>query len=364
MRIHARAVAGEAIRNLATGTTRALGWATVFIALVGGLAVADARVLVGVWQDAESYRSAAASVQLIESTQGLVVDGARCQGLRAATGTTAAGALRPGEPIRAATLPDTNLTVWEATPGLLDLLTTAAPPVRRSPAESPAGIWLAEDLADTLGTTAGGTLVTDSGPVPVAGVYRWPNDGRDRDLAYAALLPVPASGSFQRCWAEVWPVDGDTAGLLYSTLAPGADDVRTGRLNTTHGTVFDLADRVSSRPTTAAPGIAAACGLVVGLLAARTRRLELASALHARVPKPHLTWQLLLETGVWTSAGLAICAAATGAAARVGNPGPVDTIWATAVMTVGAGASAALVGTVIGVLVTREKHLFRYFKGA
>jgi hypothetical protein len=366
MTMRARSVAGEALRNLATGTTRALGLALVFVVLVGGLAVADALVLVRVWQDADAFRAAGSAVQTLSSERGAVVDGARCQGLRGADGVTSAGALRAGESVRAANLPSSDLTVWEVTPAVLDLLAGSARPVRSVdvPAQggTTAGVWLAADLAATLGLDAGDDLVTRDGRVPVTGVYSWPDDGRDRLLSYAVVVPVPALGTFDRCWVATWPMDLDTAGLLYSATAPAAEDLSITQLNTTRGTAYDVDARIASRPTAAAPLAAAAIGLVLGYLAVRTRRLELASALHARVPKPQLAWQQLAEAGTWLLAALVITTAATGAAALVGSPGPFVATWMTAVMTAGAGAAACAIGTLVGVLATRERHLFRYFK--
>ncbi|WP_407320541.1 hypothetical protein UQW22_08700 [Isoptericola halotolerans] len=360
--MQARSVAGEAARNLVTGTTRALWWALAFVVLVGGLAVADARVLVRVWQDADAFRSAGAAVQTLASEREQVVDGTRCQALSGVAGLTGAGALRPGAPVRAASMPSSDLTVWEVTPGVLDLLTTTARPVRTATGTTTGGLWLADDLAAALGASAGDELVIDDGRVRVAGVYTWPDDGRDRVLAYAAVVAVPATGTFERCWAGAWPVDDDAAGLLYSATSPGADDLRLGQLNSTRGSGYDLSGLVDARPTAVAPAAAAAVGLVLGYLAVRTRRLELASALHARVPKPFLTWQHLLEAGCWLAAALSVTAAATGVAALVGSPGPYLGTWATAGMAAGTGAAATLIGTLVGVLTTREKHLFRYFK--
>ncbi|WP_402374139.1 hypothetical protein [Isoptericola rhizosphaerae] len=361
MSMKARSVAGEAARNLVTGTTRALWWALAFVVLVGGLAVADARVLVRVWQDADAFRSAGAAVLTLASEREQVVDGTRCQGLSGVSRLAGAGALRPGTPIRAANMPSSDLTVWEVTPGVLELLTSTARPTQVVTGAT-GGIWLADDLAAALGASAGDDLVTTDGRVRIAGVYSWPDDGRDRVLAYAAVVAVPASGTFERCWAEAWPADEDAAGLLYSAMSPGADDLRLGQLNSQRGSTYDLTGSVDSRPTATAPAAAAVVGLVLGCVAVRARRLELASALHARVPKRLLSWQLLLEAGCWLAAALSVTAAATGVAALLGSPGPFLETWATAGMTAGAGAAATLIGTLVGVLATREKHLFRYFK--
>jgi hypothetical protein len=97
-------------------------------------------------------------------------------------------------------------------------------------------------------------------------------------------------------------------------------------------------------------------------LAVRTRRLELAAALHARVPKPHLAWQQVLEAAAWVAAGVAIAAAAVAYAARTGNPDPGDWAFLLGARTLAAAAATALLGALAGVATTRERHLFRYFK--
>ncbi|WP_157557265.1 hypothetical protein [Isoptericola dokdonensis] len=337
--------------------------ALVFVVLVGGLAVADARVLVAVWQKADAFRSAGAAVTTLVSESGPVVDGSRCAALVGAGGLTGSAALRPGEPVRAANLPDSDLTVWEATPGLVAVLARVAHPVSRLSSDDESGVWVADDLAATLGARAGdGILLADGRTMQVAGVYSWPDDGRDRVLSYAVVVPVAAAGSFERCWAEAWPADSEAAGLLYSVAAPGAEDVQVGRLNATLGSELDVAAEIATRPTAPAPLVAVAVGLVLGFLLVRTRRLELASALHAGVAKPFLAWQIVLETGAWLLAAVLVGAAATGVASLMGNPEPFVGTWLAAVSTVVVGAAAVLLGTAVGALAVKEVHLFRYFK--
>lgn len=98
------------------------------------------------------------------------------------------------------------------------------------------------------------------------------------------------------------------------------------------------------------------------MAALRLRRLELASALHSRVRRVHLAWQQLLETLAWVLAGSCIAGAAVAYASTVGNPDPGWYALGVSARTVVAGAAAVLIGTLIGVLATREQHLFRYFK--
>ncbi len=360
--MRARSVVSEAARNLATGTTRAAGLALAFAAVVGALAYADVRAAVDVLRGAEEYRASGSAVQVLEVGDG--IDGARCHALNQATGVVAAGALRHGDPVHALAMPSARINVWEATSGLVDMLSHIGtdPGTTDAGAAAP-GLWYSRDLADTLGARPGRDIATATGTAATAGVFSWPDDGRDRTLGYAALAPVAPSGVFDQCWVQVWPTDVDTAALVSVALDPAkADQATFGRLNTAHGTAYDTEHLLARRPTVLAPAAAVLIGLVLGYLAVRTRRLELASALHARVPKPHLAWQHALETFAWAAAGVAIAAAAVAQAGTAGNPDPGQWAFLLGVRTLLAGAAAALLGALVGVATTRERHLFRYFK--
>lgn len=346
-------VASEAWRNLLTGTTRAATLALVLTLGVGSLAVLDARALVGVLQHAEEFRAAGAATWVMEAPEDVV--GARCEALDGAGGMRA-GALRQGRPLRALAMPSSHLTTWEATPGLLP-----AALGRDVPAH--AGVWVSQDLADTLGVTAGDTLETSDGPSSVAGVFAWPDDGRARTLGYAVVVPVAATGRFDQCWASTWPPDEDATGLLYSTGAgEGGAQATITQLNGRLGAALDAPALLEARLTRWAPAAAALLGLATGWAGVRARRLQVAAALHARVRRAHLMWQLLLEAVAWAGAAALVCAAVTGWAAALGNPDPTATVWLTSLRTVGAGAGAALLGTLLAAAGTRERHLFRYFK--
>lgn len=359
-RMRVRSVLSEALRDVASGTAAAALLATVLAVAVGGLAVADVRAVVDVSRTADRYRSAGAAVSTLESAA-LDVDGARCEALAATTGIVAAGAARPAEPTQAVALPGSDLTTWEVTPGLLDVLAVSGGQARGAPAAG--GVWLSADLAATLGVEPGGTLATRAGAAHVAGVYTWPDDGRRRDLGYAVLVPVAGAGRFDRCWAQVWPPDEGLSGLLRAVVEPtGADEARAGTLNSTLGEGLDAAGMLARRATRPAPAAALAVGVALGLVAVRRRRLELASALHAGVPRPHLAWQHLVEAGAWSLAGSVLAAAAVSVAAAIGNPDPALAASAAGWRTVLVGTLGVVLGTLAGILATRESHLFRYAK--
>jgi hypothetical protein len=358
--MRARAVVGEAGRNVVTGTTRAVVFAVVFLALVGGLAVADVRAVVAVLRGAADFRAAGATVDVLKADA--AVDGRRCDALTG-TGTVTAGAFRRGGAVQILAMPAAQITVIEATPGLIRLLPVIAQPVQVDPAVA-GGVWVSADLATTLGATPGRVIATADGVATVAGVYTWADDARARDLGYAIITPVPADGTFDQCWTETWPSDPGLAGLAYLSLTnpQPMGQVASGQLNTSLGTTYDTGARLHDRLTRPVPWVAAVAGCLLGYVAVRTRRVENASALHARVPKADLAWQHLLEAAVWAGGSTVILAAGLLWAARLGNPDPGWTTWWTGLRTVLAGSAAVGLGVLAAVLTTREKHLFRYAK--
>jgi len=350
-------VLSEAWRNLASGTSRAAALAAVFVALIGTVAVLDVRSVVDVLRSAADYRAAGAAIQVVEATGG--IDGQRCDALAATPGVRGSGAVREGRRLRARNLPSAELTVWEVTPGLPTLLAATGTPAEGSPGP---GVWLSADLAETLGAGRGSEIATSAGVMPVAGVYDWPDDGRVRDLGYAILAPVPAAGTFDQCWAEIWPVDDELRGLLLLSLVPDAPDPVTRPVNGSLGADHDAAGAFARRLTRPAPIGALAVGLVLGFVAVRRRRLEVAAALHARVPKSHLAWQHLVEASAWTGAAAVVALAGTAYAAALDNPDPVHEAWLVGATSVAAGTIGVVLGTLAAVAATREAHLFRYFK--
>jgi len=353
--MRAGSVMSEAWRDVLTGTTRAATYAAVLLLAVGALAAVDVRAVVDVVRGAQDFRDAGASVQVLESPEH--VDAARCEALVQIAGVRAAGALRAGEPVRALNLPGSELSTYEITPGLAGVLDPSA--------TTASGVWLASDLAEALGAHAGDQVATSTGTAVVAGVYPYPDDGRARTLGYTVLTPVPATGTFDACWAEIWPADATTASYLRTALVPdpsGETKPAQGQLNSRLGTRYDAPVLLAERLTRHAPLAALVVGLALGYTAIRSRRLELAAALHARVPRPALAWQVLLETLTWTLAATTVAATALWWVAAWGNPDPGIETWATGARTLVTGAVGTVLGAQTAVLTTREKHLFRYFK--
>lgn len=359
-RMRPRSIVSEALRDLITGTTRALLFAGILVSVVGGLAVAEMSSVLGIIHEGESFRQSGAAVQIVAS--GGQVDGTRCDALADVSGVHGAGAVRAARQVTALGLPSSELTVWEATPGALNVLTRSTVVEDRSDTGT-SGVWLSSDMADTLGVGPGSLLQTTDGPIDVSGVYEWPDDGRDRSLGYSIVAPVLPGEPFDRCLADIWPSDDETNALLYTVVDGPTDQIEQRQLNVTFGTSFSGPEAMASRVTRHAPAAAAIGGVLAGYAASRSRRLEIAAALHARVSRRDLAWTHVIQTSVWTIASGVSLAAATLLVAHVQGiaDGEMDA-WYVGLRTICAGALLTPVGAFLAVVSVRERHLFRFFK--
>ena len=353
--MNGRELLGEVWRNLLSGTTRAALFGLAFAAVVGALAVADARAVVALHQRAAEFVAAGASVRVLSVAAN--VDGNACDALGDVPGVVSSGALAEDGTLLLAAMPDNPLPTYRVTPGMAAVLGVRA--------ESASGVWVSSRTAETLRAGPGQVVDTDTGPVTLAGVFDYPDDGRDSRLGYAVLVPEPAAGTFDQCWADVRPPTDGADEMLRWAVRPGAAQglsVTQGQLNPTLGAEFDGAAEFAGRPTRFALPAAALAGLVLGFVSVRLRRLELAGALHVGVSRGALLAGAVLETAAWTLAGLALALCSLVVAAHVGNPAdPWDAVLVDA-RGPAAAALAALAGAAAAASLVRERHLFRYFK--
>jgi hypothetical protein len=350
-----RSIFSEAYRNVVSGTTRGLALAAALAATSAGLAIADARSIIDLQAQAADFVASGASVRVLVARG--TTDAAACERLGAVAGFRSAGALKPADPIVLQAMIANPIQGYAVTPGLIKVLggDTAAR----------AGAWIPAQLAATLAVRPGQTLASTAGPVTIAGVYDYPEDGRDSRLTYAALLPQPATGTFDECWADVWPVSRSRDSLLHAAVAVDAtstDPVTVGQLNTSRGARFDGDASFAARPTRhALPGCLAA-GLLLGFLAIRIRRLEIAAALHLGVTRRAVLATLLIETAAWAFAALALAACALVVGVTLHNPAPGADVYLIDIRGPVVTALATLGGAVLASATIREKHLFGYFK--
>lgn len=240
------------------------------------------------------------------------------------------------------------------------------------------GIVLSREAADLIGADAGDRLaLADGRQTTVTAVYDYPDDGRASGYGYAALEPVPENGMFDSCMVAAWPIPDDLDALLRYTVgdaepSTAADvnesdssqsvDATISQLNATLGTVPPSASSFRHRLT----GMAFIVVTVVALLAAGasawSRRVELASALHAGYRRIALITQLTMETTAICCAGMMLSlplAAYAVTASQTGDRLAMAVALARIVVAVDAGA---LAGTMLVAAGVRERLLFRFFK--
>lgn len=356
--IRIREILQEAWRNTATGTARPLLAIAVFATVIGTLGIIQARGVVDITTQAQRWRAAGASIMVV-ALDGQI-DGAQCDALSTMPGIAAAGALRQAQPVHLAAMPSTPLQTFQATPGLATVLR-----VERL-TDTGVGIWLADDLSQNTGTAQ--LQDTHGNQIEVAGTYAYPSDGRVPTLAYTAISPTPAAGRFDACWVELWPESDQARSLLtlpvVSTLGPDGKPLtpQVQQLNTSLGARFGAADRLATLPTWPLTTAAALTTAALAVALLRSRRIELAAALHAGVDTPSLALQTAAECLIWTGAALPLLGVSFWWAATQGNPDPPWSALYPAIRTALVASLAALLTTVLTTVLTRERHLFRYFK--
>ena len=353
--MRAGSILSEAYRNVVSGTTRGLILAFTLAVVGAGLAITDARSIIAMQGRAADFVTSKASVRVLVARG--TTDAAACERLPTVSGVRSAGALRPAGPVLLRTMTGNPIQAYAVTPGLIGVLGARS--------GGPSGAWLPASLAATLGVRVGQQLPTTDGTLTVAGLYDYPDDGRDSRLTYAVLLPEPATGTFDECWADVWPLSADRDDLLRSALtvdATGTEPVTVGQLNTSRGTRFDGVGDFTGRPTRyALPGCLVA-GLVLGFVAIRMRRLEIAGALHLGESRAALLATLLIETSVWALAATVLAACALVFGVLLANPTSAVDVYLIDVRGPLVAALATVTGAVAATFTIKERHLFGYFK--
>lgn len=379
-----RAIWREACRNLLTGTSRTVALTLVLAACMIGAITVDWLQIRNLESNAAAWVSAGASTYVITAPGH--IDGQTCSRLQAVDGVLAAGAFRSVDTRTVlAAFPSTGVPTYQTTPNAVTVFDIASNDLHADGASSSArglgdgmGIVLSREAADLIGADAGDRLaLADGRQTTVTAVYDYPDDGRASGYGYAALEPVPENGMFDSCMVAAWPIPDDLDALLRYTVgdaepSAAADvnesdssqsvDATISQLNATLGTVPPSASSFRHRST----GMAFIVVTVVALLAAGasawSRRVELASALHAGYRRIALITQLTMETTAICCAGMMLSlplAAYAVTASQTGDRLAMAVALARIVVAVDAGA---LVGTMLVAAGVRERLLFRFFK--
>lgn len=352
-----RAILREAGRNIASGAARTVLLASLLSIVTTGLVAAELLAVRTISDDALRYQRSGASIMTITAPGR--IDGAACDALATVPNARASGAVRSMETgIAASTLPSSTIPLFEVTGGFPDLLD----PQR----DDAAGVYLSRDAANALGVESGEEFPARfSAPVAVAGVYEYPSDGRRSGFGYAALAPAGSNGRFDECWVDVWPTSDEIPALMQTTLASGGENAEPpalAQLNPSLGRAFDGAERFEQRITRFAAGAAGATALGLGFVAMRTRRLQLASAMHAGMKKTDLACISGLEVLSWVAPAVVFSGMAAAAFAVSGIPADAPSAAVLGLRIITPAAVFAFLGAGVALAATRETHLFRYFK--
>lgn len=372
-----RSVLSEAARNLCSGTTHAAALAVMLAGLMLLCAGVDLASIMALQRQADEFVASGGSTYTIAAAGR--IDGGICDSLASLDGVLAAGAIRQSDArLTFAALPSTGVPVSEVTPGGVGLFAASDAGIDDTAGGgstgggSAGGVWLSAEAAEPFGGPGMGIgqplALADGGSVDVAGVYQWPDDGRRSGFAYAAIAPVPLrqGDAFDQCWVKAWPVPDGIEALLRLTLAgdmaDGQDPPITAQLNTTHGLTPATAESFTHRISAWAPGVLAATALCIGMLAARARRLEIASALHCGAPTTAMVAQMAAETLVWSLAAVLISSPLLAWMWLDAPPADAVAMADTLIRVPVAAFAGTLTGTALGTVLIRERHLFRYFK--
>ncbi|RLP83795.1 hypothetical protein D9V34_03010 [Mycetocola lacteus] len=356
------ALLGEILRDVCSGTSRALLFTLLCATLLIGLCLAEISTVSRVVNDADSYRRSGASILMFQAPG--QIDATRCEALSALPNVNQAGAVRENPVgVKPTALPGHSIPQRDASEGFIRLITAAG---STPAAVSGAGVVISDQVAAALGRRGGDTIMTGAGTIPVRAVFPYPDDGRKPGLGYTVLSPVPLDRrAFDECWIEAWPQTEEVATQLRSTLL-GEGDAQTrpqlSQLNSRRGQIFPGAEAFGGRLTIAAAPAGAFAGLVIGLVMVRIRRLELASARHSGVSPGAQTLILLGEALV--PVAVAVLIALTATLVQTGLPGTLDpaALRGLAVRICVVFVPAVVLGVIAGALTTRERQLFRYFK--
>lgn len=352
-----RSILSEALRNIASGTTRAGTFALILLILGAGLLAADIAETRSLIAEAGHYQGVGASTVTLTAPDR--VDGQRCESLNGLPGVQGAGAMKPSAlPLSLAALPGAPMAQFEVTRSFSDVLGMSA-------VSSP-GILISEEVSTAVQRSRGDDLPLDGATARIQGVFAYPTDGRRPGMGWAALVPSTARERFDECWVRQWPEDPLLRTHLLQVVMPGTasdgEEAVIAQLNATLGTRFTGAERFEQRLLRLVPVSLYLSALLLGMVSVRLRRLELASNLHAGARRRDIQTQIIWETVAWSGpAAIGAFGAAVLMAAPVGQADRLALI-----AEGGNGAVAVLAGCIAGAwtmaATIRQRHFFTYFK--
>ena len=245
-------ILSEAIRNVNSGTTRAVLAAAALLVILAGTVLQDALAVQHVFIDQRAVRTGGGATHIVAAPAG--INGQQCLALRGLKGVVGTIALREvPDRLDLLAYPHSKPALYDVAGGLAEVL-DAHP-------SGPPGVWLSEVMATRFGS--GPLAMADGSSAVVAGTFPYPDDGRNSQLASAALQPVPPFGRFDACWVTIWPHDDASLALLDTAIVPGTENATRQQLNPTFGTPTPTITLLRTRSTRWLPIVGAAIWVVL-----------------------------------------------------------------------------------------------------
>ncbi|MDR1187651.1 MAG: hypothetical protein LBK95_09385 [Bifidobacteriaceae bacterium] len=352
-----REAASEAWRSLTSGTSRWLGLALAGAAVMAGLVVADGRAMAAQIAAAREYDERGATTWVAKAPGR--IDGAVCEALAGLPNVRAAGALAPDpKGLTTGQLPSNPVTAYRVSPAFPGLLAGNV-------AMGGVGLVASDQVMSTLGLEVGERLWTRAGSAAVAGAYAYPDDGRRTGMGWAVLQPSPSNEVFDECWARIEPSSQGAAQLLRTAARPSSGEdksVEVAQLNTALGPPVDTVATFAGRPTGRLWVVAAAATSLMAAIWVRSRRLELASARHAGVPRSAAMAQIGLEALAWLLLAAVVSLPVVAAYATASDMDDAASLAWTLARVPLAGLAAGLLSAMATAGLVRPRRLFTYFK--
>ncbi len=366
-----REILREALRNIWSGTSHSPTLAISLAVAISLGALLDAQVVTGLIREAQVFEQRGGSTLSISVAGG--INPAVCEHFAETTNLNpnilAAGALRSASVnLTPVALPESSIPTFEMTAGFRELISGAGSGAQQ------AGLMVSKMAADQLGLRDGDELIYSQGRrgstrskvyrSVVERIFPYPSDGRDGQLEFSILAPAPLTGYWDSCWVKFRYLTAGDEELLRVALRPGLPkdaEVTLRQLNTTLGANSPAAERYLDRATRWVRWALFFFGLLLGALAIRLRRLELAAALHAGVSRSAQLGQLSFETSIWVLAA-SILALPGVLWSETTSPGSEGVVRAVMLKSLALGCCGVFLGISLALARVREKQLFRYFK--
>lgn len=349
-------VFGEAIRNIRSGSSRAGILVLILVATSTALLAVDVASVGALQERAHNVRDQAGAVRVLVADQ--AIDPRACASLEELKSIADAGPIWQLEPIHLLALPRVEVPFFELSPGVARML--------KFPSIRTGGIYLPESLAERWHAHEGSGLDTSNGTIVVDGIYKYSeDDGRDPRLANAIVVVGEASVRASECWYSVWPPSNAADKYVYGAVTSsgqGDSAPQIAPLNPTIGQRFDFAHEYATRVTAlTSGGVVILFGMLAFSFTAR-RRMELAGNLHAGARRRDVLAGVATETFICASAAAIAIFVFARLAARLFLRETITGYETSLTITMAIAIGAAIIGSAIPAMLTREQRLFTIFK--